>query len=705
MIPFVPDGGLRELYDRTLGYQVSRPSPFSIWGQTSIEWLHTLAKVAVAAPGAGGRVRAARARTAPDGRARRGGADRAPAGWRRTGSTSTWSGSCRSCWSPCLGAYRARRDEPEPAAAARARAGGRARLRRLAVPALALLVAGVGGHRCGCRPFSDDSVNDLYVYRTLRRSRCSTASFRTGTCSSSTRRWRRRRSRCRGSLGTGEEAFRSPSPAGRSCSRRRWWCSAAPWPRGPGGPRAGRCWRPRRCRCSAAPCCARTSTSRRWRSCCWRCSLLVAERPRLGLAVLGLAVMTKGFPLVAAPPVLAWLACAHGRRVARSRAALALVGTIAVVGGARDRRVRGRLPRRAQLPGGPPGAGGEHARPPSSTRWTASAWARRRALASHRSDGLEHPAADAVARRAGGRHAGAGGAALAPGRRAARTTAGRWCSPSLGAVAAFACLGRVLSPQFLVWTVPLGALAFALAPARAGAGGGAGHRADADRVPRRSTSSSWTASRCRWRSSACATPCCSRWSRSRSRCATAARGGAAARCAWRGPSPSASTSTAFSHGSSSEVSKRTLVSVRKRSIACSRFTPITPPRGPGHAHVGDVGGAPGQHAERRPWARGCGCPRRRSRGRRGTSRSPPSRWWPRRACPRARGRSRRAASASIASASVKGERTASRKSCPERLITPSRSAVRSRPRCGPRPGLPFGKFAGRTIRSSRSRKP
>ncbi len=48
VIPFVPDGSLRELYDRTLGYQVSRPSPFSIWGQNSIGWLHTLVKVAAA---------------------------------------------------------------------------------------------------------------------------------------------------------------------------------------------------------------------------------------------------------------------------------------------------------------------------------------------------------------------------------------------------------------------------------------------------------------------------------------------------------------------------------------------------------------------------------------------------------------------------------------------------------------------------------
>jgi len=32
-LPFTPDGGLRQLYDRTLGYQASRRSPFSVWGQ------------------------------------------------------------------------------------------------------------------------------------------------------------------------------------------------------------------------------------------------------------------------------------------------------------------------------------------------------------------------------------------------------------------------------------------------------------------------------------------------------------------------------------------------------------------------------------------------------------------------------------------------------------------------------------------------
>ena len=45
--PFVPDGGLREVYDRTLGYQAGRPSPFSLWGQEpSLDWLQTAVKSA-----------------------------------------------------------------------------------------------------------------------------------------------------------------------------------------------------------------------------------------------------------------------------------------------------------------------------------------------------------------------------------------------------------------------------------------------------------------------------------------------------------------------------------------------------------------------------------------------------------------------------------------------------------------------------------
>jgi hypothetical protein len=47
--PFVPDGGLREIYDRTIGYQAGRGSPFSVWGQVeSLGWLHTAVKAAAA---------------------------------------------------------------------------------------------------------------------------------------------------------------------------------------------------------------------------------------------------------------------------------------------------------------------------------------------------------------------------------------------------------------------------------------------------------------------------------------------------------------------------------------------------------------------------------------------------------------------------------------------------------------------------------
>jgi hypothetical protein len=47
VLPFVPDGGLRELYDRTIGYQAGRGSPFSVWGQVDgLDWLQTAVKAA-----------------------------------------------------------------------------------------------------------------------------------------------------------------------------------------------------------------------------------------------------------------------------------------------------------------------------------------------------------------------------------------------------------------------------------------------------------------------------------------------------------------------------------------------------------------------------------------------------------------------------------------------------------------------------------
>ena len=48
-VPFVPDGGLSEMYDRTLGYQAARSSPFSIWGQApSLEFTQPFVRVLAA---------------------------------------------------------------------------------------------------------------------------------------------------------------------------------------------------------------------------------------------------------------------------------------------------------------------------------------------------------------------------------------------------------------------------------------------------------------------------------------------------------------------------------------------------------------------------------------------------------------------------------------------------------------------------------
>ena len=45
LIPLLPDGGLREFYDRTFGYQASRGSPFSVWGlEPSLDGVQKLAR-------------------------------------------------------------------------------------------------------------------------------------------------------------------------------------------------------------------------------------------------------------------------------------------------------------------------------------------------------------------------------------------------------------------------------------------------------------------------------------------------------------------------------------------------------------------------------------------------------------------------------------------------------------------------------------
>ena len=50
VIPFLPDGGVREFYDRTLGYQATRGSPFSIWGLApSLDFAQPVVRAAVVA--------------------------------------------------------------------------------------------------------------------------------------------------------------------------------------------------------------------------------------------------------------------------------------------------------------------------------------------------------------------------------------------------------------------------------------------------------------------------------------------------------------------------------------------------------------------------------------------------------------------------------------------------------------------------------
>ncbi|MEA2377558.1 MAG: hypothetical protein QOD13_1465 [Thermoleophilaceae bacterium] len=50
VIFLLPEGGWREFYDTTIGFQLGRSSPFSLWGlHSSLDWLQTIAKVGAAA--------------------------------------------------------------------------------------------------------------------------------------------------------------------------------------------------------------------------------------------------------------------------------------------------------------------------------------------------------------------------------------------------------------------------------------------------------------------------------------------------------------------------------------------------------------------------------------------------------------------------------------------------------------------------------
>ncbi len=122
--------------------------------------------------------------------------------------------------------------------------------------------------------------------------------------------------------------------------------------------------------------------------------LLCRDRPRAGLAVLALGAMTKGFPLLAVPVALAWLV-ARGLRREAWQGALACVAVMAVVGGAALAAspdgaldaVRYHLDRPVQV---------ESSQALVLLGLDAVGLGEAQSVASHRSDGLEHPADDAL---------------------------------------------------------------------------------------------------------------------------------------------------------------------------------------------------------------------------------------------------------------------------------------------------------------------
>jgi hypothetical protein len=185
--------------------------------------------------------------------------------------------------------------------------------------------------------------------------------------------------------------------------------------------------------------------------------LLCHERPRSGLAVLGVGAMTKAFPLVAVPIALTWLASRHSKLA--WQAALACAAAIVVVGGAAA----------AVSPDGAADALRYHADRPVQVESSpalvllgldAIGLGEAESISSHRSDGLRHSAADALTWLFGAAFVAL--LALLCVRLAGGDRGGRGLVlASLAAVAGFALLGKVLSPQFVIWVLPLGALAFA----------------------------------------------------------------------------------------------------------------------------------------------------------------------------------------------------------------------------------------------------
>lgn len=182
--------------------------------------------------------------------------------------------------------------------------------------------------------------------------------------------------------------------------------------------------------------------------------LVLRARPAAGMAVLGAATATKLFPVLAAALVVVWLV-ADGRRREASRGALAFAAVLAVAclpfaGDGFLDQFRFHLERPVQIES-----------TPASVLWAVGG----SEVTGHplrpdrfKSNGLDGGAADAVAvgfalALAVTLGALAGLLARARSRLALERAV-------LAALLAFVALGKVLSPQYLIWLLPFAALAW-----------------------------------------------------------------------------------------------------------------------------------------------------------------------------------------------------------------------------------------------------
>jgi hypothetical protein len=186
-------------------------------------------------------------------------------------------------------------------------------------------------------------------------------------------------------------------------------------------------------------------------------ALVVTRRHALGFAILGLGAMAKGFPLFAALPLLAWLGTTQGWRKA-VRGGLALALPIAVLGLAAVlispagvwASVSYQLERPVQVESVPASL---------VNGLSALGAAAPQPLESHRSDGIRHSASGIAAAISGVAFLVILTAFVVLGAWGRDERGAVLCA--FGAVAAFATLGKVLSPQFVLWLLPLLAVAAA----------------------------------------------------------------------------------------------------------------------------------------------------------------------------------------------------------------------------------------------------